>query len=101
MEAIAPSRTRVVSSIQPRFAARTKKKPMPSAVTAPPAIAKPRAPMRSHSRARSPIVLAGGATGATGAAAAWVVCGAAGAACVGVEAGVGGAFRGGGGGQYA
>ena len=64
-EAVAPRATRARSSIQPRFAASTKKRPIPSAITAPPAIANPRAPTRSQSRASSPSVRRGGGGGRT------------------------------------
>src|SRR5262245_7037666 len=44
VEAIAPSETRATGPIQPRFTARTKKKTIPSSVTAPPAQASAFAP---------------------------------------------------------
>ena len=43
-EAAAPKATRSSGPIQPRFAARTKKKTIPSTVTIPPATASPKAP---------------------------------------------------------
>ena len=69
-EATAPMSTRSAGPIQPRFAASTKSRPMPSAVTAPPTIAKPRGPRSCHRSTSSPAVArvrGGGATGGAGA----------------------------------
>ena len=71
-------RTRSAGPIHPRFAASTKSKPMPSAVTAPPTIAKPRGPRSCHRSTSSPAVArvrGGGAAGCAGARAGAVAAG--------------------------